>query len=242
MEGPELLGKTGVLWALLSQPPMSGYELCATISEGSGRRCTPGRLLPMLVTLEHRGLLAVDRSADPYRYCLTPQGKAAAHAVGPARPEPAVLVMADLCGFTRFTVQQGDAAAHEQASRLTRVVQRLVRPLHGSVVKSLGDGVLIRLPHGTEPLPLLRELAAELADAEPRWGLHAAAHAGAPIRHGGDLFGRDVNLVARLCDRAAEGELLVSADDGDEELQLDGLDEPVRVRRVRLETGGSNHG
>lgn len=242
MRGRELLGKKGVLLALLGQPPMSGYELCATISEGSGRRCTPGRLLPMLVTLEHRGLLAVDRSGDPYRYFLTPQGEVAAHAVGPARPEPAVLVMADLCGFTRFTVQQGDAAAHEQSSRLTRAVQRLVRPLHGSLVKSLGDGVLVRLPVGTDPVPLLRSLAAELGDAEPRWAVHAAAHVGAPIRHGGDLFGRDVNLVARLCDRAAEGELLVCAQDGDEEMQLDGLDEPVRVRRVRLEAGGSERG
>lgn len=235
---PELLGKKGVLWALLGQPPMSGYELCATITEGSGRRCTPGRLLPMLVALEDRGLVAVERSSDPYRYCLTPQGRSAAHAVGPARPEPALLVMADLVGFTRFTVEQGDGAAHEQASRLTRVVQRLVRPLDGSLVKSLGDGVLVRLPIETDPVPLVRALAAELADEAPRWVLHAAAHVGSPIRHGGDLFGRDVNLVARLCDGAEAGELLVSAQDGDEDLQLDGMDDPVRVRRVALQPGG----
>ena len=238
MRQPELLGKTGVLWALLGQPPMSGYELCATLTEGSGRRCTPGRLLPMLVALEERGLVTADRSSDPYRYCLTPLGKDAAHAVGPARPEPAVLVMADLVGFTRFTVQQGDAAAHEQASRLTRVVERLVRPLHGSLVKSLGDGVLVRLPAETDPVPLLRSLVAELANGEPRWVVHAAAHTGRPIRHGGDLFGRDVNLVARLCDRAEAGELLVSAEDGDEALQLEGMDDPVRVRRVALQAGG----
>lgn len=84
----------------------------------------------------------------------------AAHAAGPARPEPAVLVMADLCGLTRFTVQHGDAETHEQASRLARVVQRLVRPLHDSFVRSLGDGVLVRLPADAEPVPLVRMLAA----------------------------------------------------------------------------------
>lgn len=63
MKGSELLSKRGLLLALLGR--MSGYEFCATINEGSGRRCTPGRLLPMLVILEHRALLAVDRFADP---------------------------------------------------------------------------------------------------------------------------------------------------------------------------------
>lgn len=223
-----------MLLALLGQPPMSGYELCATIAEGTGRRCTPGRLLPKLVTLEHRGLLTVDRSRDPYRYALTPDGATAAQALGPARPSPAVLVMADLVGFTSFTEQHGDRAAHEQASRLTHLVKGLVGPAHGSLVKSLGDGVLLTLPPGTDPLPLVRSLAQSLAGDEPHWRVHAGAHAGAPVRSGGDLFGRDVNLVARLCDRAGAGELLLSAVDGDEALQLDGMDDAVRVRRVRL--------
>jgi class 3 adenylate cyclase len=234
MPRSELWGKRGVLLALLGQPPMSGYELCAAISEGSGRRCTPGRLLPELVTLEHRGLLEVDRSHEPYRYGLTEQGAEAALSLGPARPQPAVLVMADLVGFTSFTERHGDRAAHEQASRLTHLARTLVAPVRGSLVKSLGDGVLLALPAGADPLPLVRALAAGLAEGEPCWRLHAGAHAGSPVRSAGDLFGRDVNLVARLCDRAGVGELLLSAVDGDEALQLDGMDDAVRVRRVPL--------
>ena len=223
-----------MLHALLGQPPATGFEICETVALAAGRRCRPRQLLPSLVRLEQSGLVTVDRSADPYRYALTPRGTAAAYDAGPGRPEPAVLVMVDLVGFTRFTEQHGDAAAHEQSSRLTSLARAAVRPLDGAVVKSLGDGVLLRMPPATDPLPLVRGLAAALATADPRWQVHAAAHAGAPLRHGGDLFGRDVNLVSRLCARAGPGELVLSAADGEEALLVDGFEQPVQVRRVLL--------
>jgi class 3 adenylate cyclase len=223
-----------VLWALLNQPPATGFEICATVSSATGRRCSPRRLLPSLIRLEGAGLLTVDRSTDPYRYALTPLGTTAAYDAGPGLPEPTLLVMADLVGFTRFTEQHGDGAAHEQASRLTALAKAAVRPLGGSVVKSLGDGVLLGLPPVTQPVPLVRDLAARLMDGPRPWRLHAAAHLGSPLRHAGDLFGRDVNLVARLCARAGSGELLLTATDGDATVQLDGVEQPVRVRRIAL--------
>src|SRR5687768_16309436 len=96
-------GDAGVLWALLGQPPASGFEICATIGAATGRRCTARRLLPALVRLEAAGLVSVDRSTDPHLYALTPSGATAAYDAGPGQPEPTVLVMADLVGFTRFT-------------------------------------------------------------------------------------------------------------------------------------------
>jgi class 3 adenylate cyclase len=223
-----------VLWALLGQPPSSGFDVCDTLSRTSGRRCTPARLLPALVRLEDAGLVQVDRSGDPYTYALTSAGIAAAQQGGPGRSDPAMLVMLDLVGFTRFTEQHGDGAAHEQATRLSRLAASAVRPASGEVVKSLGDGVLLRLPPHTDPLPLVRGLAHALATSDHPWLVHGGAHAGTPIRHAGDLFGRDVNLVARLCDRAGAGELLMTAADGAEALQVEGFDEPVRVQRVAL--------
>lgn len=224
----------GVLWALLGQPPASGFEICATVSAASGRRATPSRLLPSLLALEDAGLVAVDRSGDPYLYSLTPSGTNAAYDSGPGHPEPTLLVMADLVGFTRFTAVHGDGAAHQQSSRFTHLARAAVGPLGGALVKSLGDGVLLGLPPATDPIDLTRGLAATLSATEPAWRLHAGAHVGAPIRHAGDLFGRDVNLVARLCARAAPDELLVTAEDGEERLELSGLDDTVRVRRIAL--------
>ena len=223
---------TAVLWALLGQPPASGFEICATVASATGRRCTPRRLLPSLIRLEDAGLVAVDRTGDPYRYVLTVRGTTAAYDSGPGRPEPAVLVMADLVGFTRFTERHGDGAAHEQASRLTSLARSAARAHGGAVVKSLGDGVLLRLPPQADPVPVLHSLASGLAAGEPSWQLHAAAHRGTPLRHGGDVFGRDVNLVARLCSHAGPGELLVTG--GDEAMALEGFDDPVHVQRVVL--------
>jgi len=68
-----------------------------------------------------------------------------------------------------------------------------------------------------------------------RWMLRAAAHVGHPIRHRGDLFGNDVNLVARLCDAAAPGELVRSSGGGDpEQVTVRGIEAPVPVWRVAI--------
>jgi len=231
---PLPVSKATVLWALLSAPPTSGFELCATLTEATCRRCTPGALLPTLVALERARLLAVDRTADPYRYSLTPQGITAAYEAGPGQAFPAVLMMADLVGFTRFTERHGDTAAHEQASRLARTAKATVAPLGGALVKSLGDGVMLCAPPDSDPVGVLRTLANALAATPPAWQVHAGAHAGAPIRHAGDVFGRDVNLVARLCAHARPGEVLLTAPDGEVSLRVDGFEEPVAVRRVVL--------
>jgi class 3 adenylate cyclase len=233
---PAALEDAEVLWALLGQPPSSGFDVCATVTAASGRRCTPARVLPALLRLEDAGLVSVDRSVDPYLYALTPSGTRRASPSGSGYPEPMLLVMADLVGFTRFTELHGDVAAHEQASRFAHLGKAAVAPLDGSLVKALGDGVMLGLPALADAVPLVRGLTASLEAGSPGWRLHAAAHVGCPIRHAGDVFGRDVNLVARLCDRAGPDELLVTANDG-EQVELAGFEAPVRVRRVVLKAG-----
>jgi class 3 adenylate cyclase len=74
-----------------------------------------------------------------------------------------------------------------------------------------------------------------LPSGEP-WPMRAASHVGRPIRCGGDLFGADVNLVARLCAAAEPGQLLLShATDGSREhLDLRGVAAPVPVVRQAI--------
>lgn len=227
------VGKRDVLEALLGQPPLPGFDLCSAIS-GAGRRCTPGNLLPVLLSLEDADLITVDRSGDPHRYSLTPQGSAAAHAASPGRTEPSVLVMLDLVGFTTFTREHGDVAAHEEASRLASLARSTVSPLGGTLVKAMGDGVLLSLPAEADPEPVVRTIAAQLSAGARTWQVHAGAHVGRPIRHSGDVFGADVNLVARLCSLAGAGELLVSVVDGGETVDVPGLSDAAHVRRVAL--------
>jgi class 3 adenylate cyclase len=104
-------------------------------------------------------------------------------------------------------------------------------------VKALGDGFLAWLPPSADPMPVLSHVTARCErPSGDLWQLHAASHVGHPIRHHGDLFGRDVNLVARLCDAALPGELVRSGGGHGEpeHLSLRGFEDPISVWRVTI--------
>ena len=190
-------------------------------------------LLAALLRLETANLLTVDRNGG-LQFALTADGRHRAYELGGGQPVHVQLLMADLVAFTEFTSAHGDAAARSAAGALLRAASDAVRRVGGEVVKSMGDGLLAWVPPSTEPGPVLAELAGGCEQPSgQRWQLHAASHVGRPIRHRGDLFGRDVNLVARLCDAARPGELLRTAGGHGEpeHLRVRGFDEPVEVWR-----------
>ena len=113
---------------------------------------------------------------------------------------PPAVAFVDLTGFTRLTQEIGDEAAAALALRLGDVAVEVVRPRGGRVVKLLGDGVLIRFAdvHGRDGDP-------RPARALPAIGLrpgHAGIASGPLIARDGDIFGRTVNLAARIADAA----------------------------------------
>jgi adenylate cyclase len=125
-------------------------------------------------------------------------------------PPPAVAFV-DLTEFTRLTQEIGDEAAAALALRLGDVAAETVGPRGGRVVKLLGDGVLIRFD---EPAAAVYGTLA-LLDALPAAGLptgHAGIASGPLIQRDGDVFGRTVNLAARISDAAPDGELWVTRD------------------------------
>jgi class 3 adenylate cyclase len=76
------------------------------------------------------------------------------------------------------------------------------------VVKLLGDGVLIRFDDASSAAAGTLEVLAAL----PRAGLptgHAGIASGPLIVRDGDVFGRTVNLAARIADAAPDGHLYV---------------------------------
>jgi class 3 adenylate cyclase len=228
---------TEVLLALLdARPPgIGGLELLDRLA-AHGRRLRPDQLLVTLLSLEGTGHVAVERAPE-MRFALTDEGRDRAYEVGGGRPVHLRLLMADLVDFTAFTARHGDVASRAAAGALHQAASGAVRGAGGEVVKVMGDGFLAWLPPTSDPVPVVAGVAAgcELPGGE-RWPLRAGTHVGHPIRHGGDLFGSDVNLVARLCSAAAPGELVSSSDgvDGAERLEVRGLQEPVAVRRVAI--------
>lgn len=117
------------------------------------------------------------------------------------------IAFADLAGYARLTVEQGDAAAVSTVERFVEAVAEKL-PLDARVIKTLGDEVMIV---GSDPTALA-EWAVRLqrgvpaTDPSPRIGIHY----GEALYRDGDYFGRDVNQAARVVARAGGGEVLVT--------------------------------
>ncbi len=88
-------------------------------------------------------------------------------------------------------------------------VEGAVRAHGGRVVKRLGDGVMAVFDDPAAAVQAGCE-AAGAAGALHAPGLRAGVHVGRPRKLGGDYFGVDVNVAARVAAAAGGGEVLVS--------------------------------
>ena len=141
------------------------------------------------------------------------------------------LLFTDLVGFSSWALKVGDDLSLQL---LREVAQALEPPLlahRGRVVKRLGDGVMATFLDAQEAFDAVTEARARLAEVEvegfrPR--LRAALLSGRPKQIGDDYLGVDVNVAARLVERAGADEVLVS------DVALAGLDpERVSARRKK---------
>jgi adenylate cyclase len=117
----------------------------------------------------------------------------------------------DLTGFTRLTEERGDEVAAATAMRLGELTTDTIRPQGGRIVKLLGDGVLVRFDDPAAAAAGTLDLLAALPGA----GLpsaHAGLASGPLIVRDGDVFGRTVNLAARIADAAPDGHLYMPED------------------------------
>ena len=115
------------------------------------------------------------------------------------------VVFTDLEGFTSYTETAGDAAARRLLIGHQRESGPIVRSRGGRVVKGLGDGLML-----TFPAPEAAVLAClELGESAPL-PLRAGIHHGKALVTGDDVYGRVVNLAARVTQSARGGELVVT--------------------------------
>jgi class 3 adenylate cyclase len=116
-------------------------------------------------------------------------------------------LFADLVGFTALSIEQGDEAAADIATRFQQDVRRLAGRHGAVVVKSLGDGAMVRAGDAGDALRLGIALANGLEGLPPvRVGLNT----GPAVERDGDFFGSTVNLAARLSQAARGGEVLLT--------------------------------
>jgi class 3 adenylate cyclase len=130
--------------------------------------------------------------------------------------DPFAIAFFDVEGYTAFTATHGDEAGLALADSLLDIAEQLVEGARGSVVKRLGDGLMARFPTAEEAvrcaLGTQRALQVRvgLEQEAPVAAAKVGIHWGSAVERNGDLFGNDVNLAARLVDKARGGQVLVT--------------------------------
>lgn len=118
----------------------------------------------------------------------------------------------DLCGFTAYTEEHGDAEAVAVLAQLRAILRAECEDRGVRVSKWLGDGAMLS---GVETADVLKCVAdvRERVGVEGRLALRGGACVGPVIMfEGDDYIGAAVNIAARLCDAAVAGQVLITRD------------------------------
>jgi adenylate cyclase len=133
---------------------------------------------------------------------------------GRGRGEVDVAVLfTDLVGFSSWALEAGDELTIVLLRQVSEAIEPPMLERRGEVVKRLGDGLMgaFRDAHSATEAAFeahVRLASVEVGGYTPR--LRTGIHLGRPRRIGGDYFGVDVNIAARLAEAAEPGEVLVS--------------------------------
>jgi adenylate cyclase len=131
---------------------------------------------------------------------------------GRGKVEVAIL-FTDLVGFSSWALTAGDDPALRLLREFGEAVEPPIIEREGEVVKRLGDGVMAAFwdaPSAVEAAFAAAERLGSVAVGGYRPLLRTGIHLGRPRKLGGDYFGVDVNIAARLAEAAKPGEVLVS--------------------------------
>jgi len=123
------------------------------------------------------------------------------------------LVFTDLVGFSEWSLAAGDDATLRLLRRVAQVMEPPLLATGGRIVKRMGDGAMAVF---SDPITAVRAVVAALEAVKtveidgytPR--MRAGIHTGRPQRMGSDWLGVDVNIAARVMERATRGGLVVS--------------------------------
>jgi class 3 adenylate cyclase len=147
------------------------------------------------------------------------------------------IAFTDLVGFSSWALRVGDDQVLRLLREFTALSEKVVSRYGGTVVKSLGDGVMAVFPDAGDAILACHEMtnlvsAVTIEGYRPQ--LRAGVHTGHPRVVRRDYLGVDVNIAARVADAAAGGEVLVSGP------ALEKVDpEAYTVRRRRFRAKGA---
>jgi len=129
-------------------------------------------------------------------------------------PRPPAICFVDLTGYTQLTEERGDEVAAQIAGRLASLVNDISRSRGGRPVRWLGDGGMFqfREPRTAVAAGLDMVERAPTVDLPPA---HVGIHTGPVIFQDGDVYGKTVNVAARIAAHARAGQVVVSEETAD---------------------------
>ncbi len=127
------------------------------------------------------------------------------------------LLMTDIVGSTRLSVEEGDVAYLEVVDLHDRILRRQLAPHGGTEVDTTGDGMLASFDQAVDAVrcAMAVQRAVEAYNesardsARPRLDVRAGVGLGNPINRAGRLYGTAVNRTARLCAEADAGQIAI---------------------------------
>ena len=153
----------------------------------------------------------------------------------PANSE-VTLLFTDLVNFSEWSLNAGDEATLRLLRQVAQAAEPPVLDAGGQIVKRMGDGMMGVFG---DPVTAVRAAGAaldavktgEVEGYTPR--MRAGIHTGRPQRIGSDWLGVDVNIAARVMERATRGGLIISGPTL-ERISAEDLESlAVSVKRVR---------
>jgi class 3 adenylate cyclase len=130
----------------------------------------------------------------------------------PANQE-VTLVFTDLVNFSTWSLQAGDDATLKLLRRVARAIEPPLLDAGGHIVKRMGDGIMAVFSDPLVAVGAVLEAERALKSVEvdgysPR--MRVGIHTGRPQRLAADWLGVDVNIAARVMERATRGGVIVS--------------------------------
>ncbi|MEB3063374.1 adenylate/guanylate cyclase domain-containing protein [[Mycobacterium] zoologicum] len=125
----------------------------------------------------------------------------------------ATLVFTDLVGFSTWSLQSGDDATLTLLRRVSQAVEPPLLDAGGRIVKRMGDGLMAVFRNPLVAVAAVLQAQEAIATVEvnghtPR--MRVGIHTGRPQRLADDWLGVDVNIAARVMERATKGGIVVS--------------------------------
>jgi adenylate cyclase len=159
------------------------------------------------------------------------------------------IMFTDLVGSTQMTHERGDYGAQEIVRIHNAIVRSALAGHHGREVKHTGDGIMASFSSAANAVRAAVQIRESLAEHNARDDTLAVRvrmglNAGEAVQEEDDFFGTTVQLSARVCDKADEGEIFVTDNvrelskgqgltfDNAGQYEMKGVPEPMTLYRV----------